>query len=776
MGTTEGTRRDRIVRSFAMLLCGGIALFASLDATSGMRITSDATGFGQAGDQMGAAVAVHGDTAIAGSPDALPVGNLQTGAAQIFRNDGTGWHLEAVLAPSDGMYGQSYGSGVAIGQDIAVVGVSTAGPSHSYTYVRSGTTWTQTDELTDGGQPSLSGDTLSLSTGSVARIFVRTSGAWIRQADLQGDLPATQEFVFDAHVAGDFAAIATYVALTRTPSESLYAISEYFFSRSNGTWTRETKLDLGQTLKLPIAPAVALSSDGTAVIADGGFVQAYVRDNGAWSLQGALDPGFQWDDTPSALSVAVDGDTAVVGSLNDVVLGVVQAGSAYVFTRTGTSWARTARPYDPDSVQSAAFGTSVALDGTTLVVGAPGGFSDDIASGKMDVFDLSGDPSMPVATFGEGNAHANERFGASMAASGTTLLVAAPNANLDYFSNSTYGAAYVFEQADGTWQQSAELKATSSYGQFGSAVALDGTTAAVGSIDDNVGNPDESGAVYVYTETGGAWQQQQRISSGLIAPNFGSALGLVGDTLAVGDPGSGSQEPSGRVRIFARSGATWSDAQTLQPVESGDNDGFGVVLAMSADTMIVGAPGANVGIESSAGAAYVFVWNGTDWLEQAQLLAPMPLQGTNFGRAVALAGDTAMIAASSPTSDHRSTAYVFTRSAGAWSLQATLEPSGPNETFGAVALSSDASIALLGVAPATTNAAGAAYAYQVSGGSWTPIAMLQGSQAQQARQDLFGSSAIFLGDTAFIGAPGEVVGGAVYADPLADAIFADGFD
>ena len=767
----------RILKTLARVFGCLAAIGASSTAAVAMtRVESVPTGFGRAGDAMGTAVAIYGDTALVGSPIAQPAPLLSSGVVQVFRHGDTGWPLESILLPTDPVAGEQFGAGLALGQDIAVVGTAQSGGSATYTFVRNGTQWTQTDKLTSGGQPSLSGDTLAINDGRVAHIYVRTNNTWVAQMDLQGDLSPDQgENVVSAVVSGDIAAISTFVPV----SHNMIAVAEYFFARSNGIWTREAKIDLGTEFFSFSVPVVAISGQ-TALIGLGN-VQAYVHNNGTWTLQGVLDPGSTWDLSIKP-SISLDGDTAVVGVPGDDVLGVTDAGSAYVFTRSGDTWTRTARPYDPAGAYQYLFGTSVALSGTSLLVGSPGATIDDVASGKVMTFEYATDTWTPGVELGEGNAHADERFGSSVAASGTTMVVGAPNASSDV--SFVTGVTYVFELADQGWVERAQLVPPSqSHNSFGYAVALDGSTLAVGSLGDNIGDPNEYSAVYVYSRNGDEWVQQARIGSGLAYGFFGSALGLVGDTLAIGDSGNPNYEPTGRVRVFARAQEAWSEQATIQPAESADNDLFGHVLAMSADTVIIGAPGTNVGPESNAGAAYVFQHAGADWQEQARFIAPMPLQGAQFGQSVALAGDTAIVGAGGMGSSSLppGAAYVFTRNGEAWVLESTLLPPAAQATasFGtAVALSADATIAIVGDPLATSDAQprGAAYVFSRNGSEWTLVRTLHGSQYQIPRSDLFGYAATFSDNTAFIGAPSELVGGGAYVVPLGDAVFANGFD
>jgi hypothetical protein len=773
----RGHLRGRKYRLHALgrLALIGVSL-ATIDAATAMtRVVSVPDGFGRTGDNMGQAIAVFGDTALAGSPMAQPAPLDPTGVVRVFRHGTSGWGLEAILLPSDPVAGMRFGATVSLGQDIAAVGTLGGNSFATYTFVRSGTEWTQTDELTFGGQPSLSGDTLAINNGVIARIYVRENNAWVAQADLQGDQLDQGENVSAAVVSGDLAAISTIMPLKgeAVVNDETIEFAEYFFARSNGVWVREMKMDLGSgLLGFSTSPLVVLS--GQTALMERGDVEVFVRANGTWTQQGTLDPGFTWTFVGQP-GLALDGDTAVVGVPNDTILGIVNQGSAYVFTRTGDTWTRTARPYDPSGNQNYLFGSAVALSGTALVVGSPGAFIDSVNSGKITAFEYASNTWTPVTDLGEGNAHADEQFGSSVAASGTTMVVGAPYAttNLPY----NFGAAYVFEDVGGTWIQRAELMPPSlSYSAFGNAVAIDGTSAVVGSLGDYIENGTEYQAVYVYTKNGNDWQQEARIGSGLLTSEFGASLGLVADTLAVGDPGAGDNEPTGRVRMFARANDTWTEQATIQPIESADNDQFGQSLAMTADTLIVGAPGVNVGIESAAGAAYVFQLTVTGWQEQARLIAPAPLQNTRFGWSVALAGDTAVVG--TLPNQGLGSAYVFRRSAGAWTLTATLSPTGGVlGYFGVpVALSGDETIALVGASPPGSNSPsfGVVYAFLNDGAAWSQWATFQGTQ--NIRNDGFGAAMTFVGSTAFIGAPTEVVGGAVYVLPMGNEIFGDGFD
>jgi hypothetical protein len=282
-------------------------------------------------------------------------------------------------------------------------------------------------------------------------------------------------------------------------------------------------------------------------------------------------------------SVALSGDTLVVGApADDVIPFITQA--VYVFTRTGDTWSQQARLRASHPESQDRFGFSVALDGDTLVVGAPGEDSnatrttngnqvDNSAtdSGAVYVFTRTGTTWSQQAYIKASNTGAGDRFGWKVALAGDTLAVSAPdedsnssgvNGNQANNSTADAGAVYVFTRTGTTWNQQAYIKASNpdSLDVFGIGLALagDGNTLAVGAvgedslatgIDGNQGNavpPDElllylPGAVYTFTRSNGVWTQVAYIkasNTGRTQDAFGNAVALSGDgnTLAVGAP------------------------------------------------------------------------------------------------------------------------------------------------------------------------------------------------------------------------------------------------
>jgi hypothetical protein len=242
----------------------------------------------------------------------------------------------------------------------------------------------------------------------------------------------------------------------------------------------------------------------------------------------------------------------------------------------------------------------------------------------------------------------------------------------------------VFVRDGQSWSQQAFIKAANAdFGDhFGVAVAIAGDTLAVGAPGESSGavgvNGDESdngttsaGAVYVFVRDGTSWSQQAYIkaqNSGA-GDRFGGALSLSGDTLAVGavressaatgvdnDPSDNSASSAGAAYVFVRNGTSWSQQAYLKASNTGSGDFFGGAVALDGDTLAVGAGGENsAGAEddnsaNDAGAAYVFVRDGVSWSQQQYLKAPNAESNDIFGVSLALEGEMLVIGAPSESS------------------------------------------------------------------------------------------------------------------------------
>ncbi|ULA62830.1 MAG: hypothetical protein LZF86_70031 [Nitrospira sp.] len=415
-------------------------------------------------------------------------------------------------------------------------------------------------------------------------------------------------------------------------------------------------------------------------------------------------------------SVALSGNTLVIGALqedsnatgangNETDNNAMESGAVYVFTRHGGVWSQQAYLKASNTGAGDGFGYAVALDGDTLVVGAPeedssatrvGGDENSnnaMESGAVYVFIRHGGVWSQQAYLKASNTGAQDNFGRSVTLSGDTLVVGAPHEDSnaigvggDARNNraTDSGAAYVFTRSGGIWSQEAYLKAsnTKADDRFGHSLALSGDTLAVGAyleasaatgINGNQAdnNAAGSGAVYVFTRSLGVWSQQAYVkaSNTRATDRFGWSIALNGDTLAVGATQEDSSaigvggnqadtgaEDSGATYVFTRHGGVWSQQAYLKASNTRRGDNFGWTVALNGDKLIVGAPNedsdaSGVGGNErndragNSGALYVFTRNRGAWSQQAYVKASNTETKDIFGLDVALSGDTLAVTA-----------------------------------------------------------------------------------------------------------------------------------
>jgi hypothetical protein len=360
--------------------------------------------------------------------------------------------------------------------------------------------------------------------------------------------------------------------------------------------------------------------------------------------------GAAFDQYGSA--VAISGDTAVVGAPYDTVGANYHQGSVYVFVRSGSTWTQQAQLFASDGAATDEFGWSVAIDGETIVVGAD---ADDVYAntdqGSAYVFTRSGTVWTEQAHLfaNDGSGTDRDFFGVSVAVKGDTAIVGAYLD--DYLSNVNQGSAYVFVRSGTTWSLQQHLLAAdgAAVDEFGSSVALDGETAVVGAWSKTVGSNVQQGSAYVFVRSGTLWTQQAKLTStdGQAQDFFGASVGLSGDTVIIG---ADWHDVSGRTNqgaayIFVRNGTVWSQQQQLTALDGAANDEFGHSVAVSGNTVAVGAWRHDVSGTLDQGTTYSFSRSGTVWNQDQQFSAADSLGGDQFGTAVALSGNTLVVGA-----------------------------------------------------------------------------------------------------------------------------------
>ncbi|MEE2662830.1 MAG: FG-GAP repeat protein [Myxococcota bacterium] len=348
------------------------------------------------------------------------------------------------------------------------------------------------------------------------------------------------------------------------------------------------------------------------------------------------------------LAVAIDGDTTLVGGVG-ADGNSVDCGAAYVFRYDGTAWIEGPKLIASDGAVGDYFGISVAVDGDTALVGA--GRHDGIGtdSGAAYVFRYDGTAWVEEAKLTSSDSAGDDYFGYWVAIDGDTALVGAVGSNGNVIDS---GAAYVFRYDGLGWAQEAKLTAFDGTDGdfFGRSVALNGDTAVIGAgRDDDKGT--NSGAAYVFRNNGTTWVPTTKLtaSDGADFDAFGMSVAIEADTVVIGafgddDMGGGS----GSAYVFRYDGTTWVEEKKLLAFDGTEFDNFGMSVAIAGDTVAVGAIGDDDNALDS-GSAYVFHYSGTHWVAGEKLAASDAATDDALGVSVAITnatlGDMAVVGA-----------------------------------------------------------------------------------------------------------------------------------
>jgi hypothetical protein len=404
------------------------------------------------------------------------------------------------------------------------------------------------------------------------------------------------------------------------------------------------------------------SADNSA--SSSGAVYVYRRSGAIWSQEAYVKAANAGAGDYFGFSVSISGDTLAVGAYeeasweNTITNGTtastnnsrVNSGAVYVYRRAGASWAQEAYVKAANVNSYQFFGSSVALSGDTLAVGA----------------------------FGESSNQTTITNGSTASANNSAV---------------DSGAVYVYRRTGTTWAQEAYVKAANAEASdwFGRAVSLFSDTLAVGtdredSNQSTISNSTaasadntatDSGAVYVYRRTGTNWVQEAYIKAinAEAGDGFGRGVSLSGDTLAVGAYGEDSNQTtitngntasanndfisSGAVYVYRRIGANWAQEAYVKAANAGGNDSFGWSVALSGDTLAVGATGEDSNqttitngttasadnSSESSGAVYVYRRTVTSWAQEAYVKAANAGAFDYFGTSLSLSGDTLAVGA-----------------------------------------------------------------------------------------------------------------------------------
>jgi len=367
-------------------------------------------------------------------------------------------------------------------------------------------------------------------------------------------------------------------------------------------------------------------------------------------------------------SSGVSGNHLVVGAFT-ADGAASQSGAAYVFEGRERQWVQQSKLLANDGVSFDAFGESIAIDGDTIAIGAPGvtATNGDI-TGAVYVFRLINQVWIQEAKLTAGDPVDSAEFGGDLgvALSGNTLVV---GAKFSFTPPATSGAVYVFQRRGSSWQQAAKLTQPGGglFESFGGSVAVDRQTLIVGAPTASQVDAASAGAAYIFVRSrGGSWVFQTALRAGDLSPTaaFGSAVGISRDTALIGAPFALNSlgTASGAAYIFHRSSESWKQRAKLSAADGGSFDFFGSQLAISGSSVVIGAEERSTNAGSFAGSAYVFQQEQGQWEQTKELIASDGTAGAKFGCSVALDEKTVLVGAGPQTTQagvSAGEAYVF---------------------------------------------------------------------------------------------------------------------
>lgn len=401
-----------------------------------------------------------------------------------------------------------------------------------------------------------------------------------------------------ARLVAAAAATWTMVALGAVAPQVAVAVPVQF-AFDEGVYYAPTKVHLER-----FGTAVAVDGDAMVVgvpayatpagLLDAGVAHVYVRQDGAWMWQASLSQPVAAANDRFGTSVAISGDRVVVGAPG-YDGPVADSGAAFVFTRTGTTWSSGEPLASADAVSGDRMGQSVDIDGDTVVAGCPGA---DSGEGKVRPYTWSGTAwtGAPVLTDPEGEA--GDDLGGCVAISGRT--VAASAAGDDAPGAVDAGSVLLFSLDAGVpWSPTLIAPEPVAGERFGSSIDVGaaGAVVVIGSQDYDAPSAAACGRAYVYVCSATGWESagalENPTTSGMPENDrFGSAVAYDGgDLILVGASGAdGTDGNDGAAYYFQLRNGVWGFAGALAPGASPCCEQFGASVALSAGAAVIGAP------------------------------------------------------------------------------------------------------------------------------------------------------------------------------------------
>jgi len=662
-------------------------------------------------DQFGWSLDVWHDVAVVGSPHADILGR-DSGCAYVYRFKDGIWQYETRLVPGEPIVGALFGWSVAVQGKRIVVGAvrgvdgsQRCGTAYVFNYVDG--QWVQEGKLIAGD--GAAGDSFGYAVavwedvvvvGSVrddehgrnsgsAYVFELTDSGWSQQAKLTAS-DGSVEDNFGNAVAVEETTIL--VGCYRDDAKGLNSGAAYVFTLEQGRWVEKRKLlasdgrqgdNFGWAVAIdgPRLVIGAYGHDWTQADGQCNCGAAYVfqhDEQGRWTEVAKLGLAHPSCGSYFGYSVAVENDLVLVGAPGGYWGSVSRPGTAALFRFDGVDWELVEQIGGEMDLWGEHLGWTVGLSTRTAVVGADWDNQAGAKAGAVYTFDVETGQAVLQSKWTAQDSLAGDGFGYAVAVAGTRAVIGA------WLDDQHSGSAYVYQWQEQRWRPEAVLVASdrAAGDLFGWAVDIWADRAIVGAIR-NADYGLFTGSAYIFTRLGSKWVEQAKLlaSDAAYWDEFGFSVAIWGDVAVVGalrDDDNGAN--SGAAYVFRFDGDRWVEQQKLLASDGTMEDLFGNAVAVWEDVVIVGAFYADDGTRSNCGAAYVFRFDGSRWVEQQKLVASDARSGDHFGCSVALWGDRAVVGAYGPDTAQPNnpycncgSAYVFYFDGNAWVEQAKLQ-------------------------------------------------------------------------------------------------------
>ncbi len=344
---------------------------------------------------------------------------------------------------------------------------------------------------------------------------------------------------------------------------------------------------------------------------------------------------------------AIDGENAVIGAPGDDNQWGVDAGAAYLFTRVGDSWTEQEKFVSSDAEAGDGFGAPVVVTGSTIFVTSLWDDHSVVDAGAVYVFGLTPEGVAERQKLTAPFPTVNDCFGWSLAVHDDTLAIGSAS----HWAAGETGSAHVFVRSGDNWVHHQELVASDGAAGdlFGHYASLTDGVLVIGAPGAEISGQDHRGSAYVFSKVGDLWVEQQKLEAGdgVGGDEFGISVALSGNTLLVGAKfgDSPTQSDTGAAYVFERAVDTWVEQQKIYPSDGGASDLFGDTVVLDGDRAVVSAVDHDHAAGSNAGALYVFVRTDSEWVEREICTTSDAASFDRFGWGPPISGSTLMAGA-----------------------------------------------------------------------------------------------------------------------------------